>query len=105
MQADAPSAEEALDQVVVLAVGMLEAAGQQMAEALASRDIIGQAKGVLMERCRMEAEEAFRALKRVSQRRHVKVRDLAEQVTASVAAGDPSLDEELCGGAPPAADG
>jgi AmiR/NasT family two-component response regulator len=97
LRTEAESAEEALEHVTALAVAMLDAAGQQMAEALASRDIIGQAKGILMERCGVGAEDAFRSLKRASQRRHVKVRVLAEQVNASAAAGDRSLDEELCG--------
>jgi GAF domain-containing protein len=46
-------------------------------EALESRDIIGQAKGVLMERQHIDAPAAFDILRRASQRSNVKVRDVA----------------------------
>ena len=48
--------------------------------ALASRDLIGQAKGILMERNKISADVAFELLTRVSQRRHRKLRDVAEQL-------------------------
>ncbi|WP_268766569.1 ANTAR domain-containing protein [Jatrophihabitans endophyticus] len=49
--------------------------------ALGSRDVIGQAKGILMERFKIGAIEAFRLMVAASQRRHVKVRDIAEELT------------------------
>lgn len=49
--------------------------------ALASRDLIGQAKGVLMERYRITADTAFGILVRASQDAHRKVRDVAALVT------------------------
>jgi hypothetical protein len=48
--------------------------------ALDSRDVIGQAKGILMARHRITAQEAFDHLRRASQDRNVKLRDLAAQV-------------------------
>lgn len=48
--------------------------------ALLSRDVIGQAKGILMERNRISADEAFELLKAVSQDKNIAVRDLAERV-------------------------
>lgn len=48
--------------------------------ALDSRDVIGQAKGVLMERERLTGEEAFERLRRLSSRRNVKLRDLARDI-------------------------
>ncbi|MGN6606060.1 MAG: GAF and ANTAR domain-containing protein [Jatrophihabitans sp.] len=45
--------------------------------ALASRDEIGQAKGILMERYRIDAGQAFDLLVRASQRSHRKLRDIA----------------------------
>lgn len=48
--------------------------------ALQSRDVIGQAKGILMERHRVTAEEAYRMLRRVSNERNAKVRDLAQAI-------------------------
>jgi GAF domain-containing protein len=46
--------------------------------ALASRDIIGQAKGVIMERLNLDADEAFELLTRLSQQSNTKVIDLAQ---------------------------
>jgi GAF domain-containing protein len=49
--------------------------------ALASRDMIGQAKGILMERFKIGDAEAFQILVAVSQRKHLKLRDVADQLT------------------------
>lgn len=51
-----------------------------MHAALRSRDVIGQAKGILMERHRLTPDEAYDLLRRTSNERNVKVRDLAEDV-------------------------
>ena len=48
--------------------------------ALESRDVIGQAKGILMVRHRLSASEAFDLLRRTSQSKHVKLRELAQLV-------------------------
>ncbi len=48
--------------------------------ALASRDVIGQAKGRLVERFGLSSEQAFDVLVRYSQDRNVKLREVAEQV-------------------------
>jgi GAF domain-containing protein len=48
--------------------------------ALESRDVIGQAKGIIMERERCTAEQAFDILRTISQTRNIKLRDLAQQV-------------------------
>ena len=48
--------------------------------ALSTRDVIGQAKGILMERRRLSAGEAFDLLRRASQRLNRKVNDVAQQV-------------------------
>ena len=53
---------------------------EQMEHALASRDLIGQAKGILMAKEGVTAEHAFDMLRRASQRLNVKLRDLAEEV-------------------------
>ncbi|TFV88742.1 GAF and ANTAR domain-containing protein [Blastococcus sp. CT_GayMR16] len=45
--------------------------------AMASRAIIDQAKGILMERFKLTADQAFRALTRVSMETNKKVRDIA----------------------------
>jgi transcriptional regulator with GAF, ATPase, and Fis domain len=51
-----------------------------MRVALGSRDLIGQAKGMLMERYKIEADVAFKLLVRVSQQSNVKVVVIAEQL-------------------------
>jgi GAF domain-containing protein len=51
-----------------------------LATALDSRAVIDQAKGILMERHRMTADQAFQALTRVSMETNTKVRDIAEQI-------------------------
>jgi GAF domain-containing protein len=53
----------------------------QMRQALSSRDIIGQAKGILMERHRITADEAFRLLSKHSQRVNRKLADVARALT------------------------
>jgi GAF domain-containing protein len=57
---------------------------QQLQEALASRDLIGQAKGILMARESISADEAFDVLRRASQRSGCKLRDVAVKLIARV---------------------
>jgi hypothetical protein len=52
-------------------------------EALQSRDVIGQAKGILMEREKVTAEEAFELLRKTSQKVNRKLRDLAEELATT----------------------
>jgi hypothetical protein len=47
---------------------------------LSTRDVIGQAKGILMERQRLSAGEAFDLLRRTSQRLNRKLSDVAQQL-------------------------
>ncbi|MBN9733749.1 MULTISPECIES: GAF and ANTAR domain-containing protein [unclassified Pseudonocardia] len=63
----------------VSAAGLQEA---QMRRAIESRDLIGQAKGILMARRGMTADEAFDVLRRTSQDLNVKLVELAGTVTA-----------------------
>lgn len=62
---------------------------EQMEEALQSRDVIGQAKGVLMAREGVGPDEAFDMLRRASQRVNVKLRDVARQIADSTARSAP----------------
>ncbi|WP_323100000.1 ANTAR domain-containing protein [Intrasporangium sp. YIM S08009] len=50
---------------------------QQLSEALVSRDVIGQAKGILMERLKLTPEQAFDALRHSSKRLNEKLRTVA----------------------------
>ncbi|OBG32685.1 GAF and ANTAR domain-containing protein [Mycobacterium sp. E3198] len=55
----------------------------QFRNALASRDIIGQAKGVIMERFNLDAVEAFELLSRLSQQSNTKLIEIARSLIDS----------------------
>ncbi len=52
----------------------------ELEEALASRDLIGQAKGILMAQVHCGPDEAFDMLRRASQQRNVKLRQVAAEI-------------------------
>jgi GAF domain-containing protein len=54
--------------------------GQQMETALSTRDRIGQAKGIIMERYGVDDVRAFDLLRRLSQESQVKLVDIAQRV-------------------------
>jgi GAF domain-containing protein len=74
---------------VAIAVGNAEAAARatddvtNMRRAMESRAVIEQAKGILMERFKVTSEQAFTLLTHASQRSNVKLRDVAEELTAT----------------------
>lgn len=53
---------------------------EQLAIALENRDVIGQAKGILMEADGMTPEQAFDVLRRASQRANRKLHDIAREI-------------------------
>ncbi|MFD5828299.1 GAF and ANTAR domain-containing protein [Lentzea sp. NPDC060358] len=55
----------------------------QLGDAVQTRDLIGQAKGILMERHQVDADRAFAILVRASQHTNVKLRDIAEMLTTT----------------------
>jgi AmiR/NasT family two-component response regulator len=63
-----------------------------------NRDVIGQAKGILMERFKITSDQAFAVLAKVSQDTNRKVSALAEELartgrwTAGLRAGDDRRD-------------
>ncbi|MFP5072734.1 GAF and ANTAR domain-containing protein [Pseudonocardia nantongensis] len=57
----------------------------QLEQALRSRDMIGQAKGILMERFGISADDAFAMLVQSSQNTNVKLVDVAQWLTGSTA--------------------
>lgn len=71
---------------VALAVGNADLAARSvedlanMREAMVSRAVIEQAKGMLMERHQVSEDEAFTALTRTSQNTNIKLRDVAAQL-------------------------
>lgn len=54
--------------------------GEQMNAALSSRDRIGQAKGIIMERFGVDEVRAFEMLRLISQERQTKLGDIAQRV-------------------------
>ena len=71
----------------VVAVTKLDGANRlagQLEQAMASRAVIEQAKGVIMSMQGVEEHEAFQLLRKLSQDENVKVRVLAERVVQSV---------------------
>ncbi|WP_219415491.1 GAF and ANTAR domain-containing protein [Pseudonocardia nigra] len=56
---------------------------QRLRTVVDTRDLIGQAKGILMERHKVDADQAFAMLVRASQNANRKLRDVAEHLTAS----------------------
>lgn len=62
-------------------------------EALATRDILGQAKGILMRRLPCDADTAFDLLRRISQHHNVKLRHVAADITKAQESG--TLDSAL----------
>jgi len=61
--------------------GTLQSLGRDLQEALLSRDVIGQAKGILMERFKIPPEDAFDLLRRSSQHLNIKLRAVARGLT------------------------
>jgi AmiR/NasT family two-component response regulator len=51
--------------------------------AISSRDIIGQAKGILMERYKITADQAFAVLTRASSESNIKLREVAEKLAGT----------------------
>jgi GAF domain-containing protein len=71
-----------------LAIDHAEAV-EQLSEALRSRKIIGQALGLVMGQYDMGEEQAFAYLRRVSQDRNVKLRDVCAHLVADFVASKP----------------
>lgn len=54
--------------------------GEQLESALSTRDRIGQAKGIIMERYRVDDVQAFEMLRRLSQDSNTRLADVAQRV-------------------------
>lgn len=64
---------------------------EHLSAAIATRDLIGQAKGILMERYSLDADQAFRVLTRISQHTNQRLHAVAgELVTTRQITGLPS---------------
>jgi ANTAR domain len=58
----------------------LQSLRRDLQQVLLSRDVIGQAKGILMERLKITPEDAFDLLRRSSQQLNMKLRDVARRL-------------------------
>ena len=94
LYADTPNAfgDRAQELLTILAShASVALAGAQTEEglrmALDNRDLIGQAKGILMERHKVTGQEAFMMLVTVSQTRNVKLRDVAAYLATTGSLG------------------
>ena len=56
---------------------------EQFENALASRDLIGQAKGILMNHYRVDADRAFEMLRSLSQHDNIPLRTIAQDIIAN----------------------
>ena len=77
-----PEAEQAIVRLLEL-TGILARRAAQLQEALDSRIVIEQAKGILAERYGTDVDAAFRLLRRGARSNRMKLRDLAAGVVAS----------------------
>lgn len=79
--------EDRIDGIAIAAHLAVAVTGSQteadLETALASRTVIGQATGILIERYQLTADVAFKLLVRTSSEEEVKVRDLAAEVVQS----------------------
>lgn len=55
----------------------------QLGEAIQTRDLVGQAKGILMERYDINGQQAFHLLTRISQTMNIRLRRVAEELVAT----------------------
>jgi hypothetical protein len=62
----------------------------QLVEGLDARDLIGQAKGIVMERYNLDAVQAFALLVRTSQHTNTKLRDIAAELSSTGRLRSPS---------------
>lgn len=68
------------------AYGEAQRTATQLKDSVAARAVTDQAKGILMHALGCDAEEALRHLRRESQRRHIKVTEVAAQIVETSAA-------------------
>lgn len=86
-QRDAFSDEDQMMSILLASLGavVVDASRQQahLRAAIESRQVIGEAIGILRSQQDVSSEEAFTMLSQASQRMNVKLRELAERITAS----------------------
>ena len=81
-----------------LAYGAAQRTATQLKDSVAARAVTDQAKGILMHALKCDADQALAYLRRESQRRHLKVTEVAARVIAEFSPGGRSVSP---GGTPP----
>jgi hypothetical protein len=64
------------------AYGQAKRTASQLKDAVVTRPVVDQAKGILMHALGCDADEALRRLRQESQRRHIKVTEVAAEIVA-----------------------
>lgn len=79
---------------LALAVRLAERAemSEHLQNALASRAVIDQALGVIMSENRCTADQAFDMLRKISQNRNVKLRDVASEIVTAISGQPPATE-------------
>jgi hypothetical protein len=72
------------------AYNQVQRAASQLKDAVVARSVVDQAKGILMHALGCDAAEALRRLRQQSQRRHVKVTEVAAEVVAAYGSPEPA---------------
>jgi hypothetical protein len=70
-----------------IAYGQAQRTATQLKDSVAARAVTDQAKGILMHALGCDADEALRYLRKESQRRHIKVTEVAARVIATYGQG------------------
>jgi hypothetical protein len=70
-----------------LAYGEAQRTATQLKDSVAARAVTDQAKGILMHALGCDADEALRYMRRESQKRHVKVTEVAARIIATYGSG------------------
>jgi GAF domain-containing protein len=89
----APELVEMFAAQAALVIDHVEAV-EQLSEALRSRKVIGQALGLVMGKYDMSEEQAFAYVRRISQDRNVKLREVCAQLVADFEASKPASGED-----------
>ena len=74
-------------ELVSLANGEAQRTATQLKDSVAARAVTDQAKGILMHALGCDPDEALRHLRRESQRRHIKVTEVAARIVADHGSG------------------
>jgi len=84
-----PVTKKQLDPAIKIAIGRfnefqgVKGEVTELTEAMETRKLIERAKGILMKRCSISEDDAFKILQRYSQKENKKMRDIAESIISA----------------------